>query len=176
MVRKIKRLEFAEFAQSIDGFKKDSDRAAAILAAAFLEAYLVVYLRVFLVDDPECATLFEETAPLGTFAARAQVAYAFGLLTPEVARDLRYIRRIRNLFAHEVTDLSFSTPQIKDLCSNLSTAKLPPNGGVGAVPADPREQYLYAFTASVTFLWNRRLARERQQAGLEPADSHETPW
>jgi DNA-binding MltR family transcriptional regulator len=171
MVRKIDRLEFADFAQSIEGFKKESDRAAAILSAAFLEAYLVVYLRVFFVDEPECATLFDETAPLGTFAARAQVAYAFGLLTPGVARDLRYIRKIRNLFAHDITDLSFSSPQVKDLCSNLSTAKAPPNGGVGVVSADPREQYLSAFTASVQFLWNRRLARERQQASLESTDA-----
>jgi len=167
-VRKLKRLEFADFAKIIDAYKKESDRAAAILAAAFLETYLADYLRVFFVDDPECVRLLEETAPLGSFAARAQVAYAFGLLTPEVASDLRYIRKIRNLFAHDISELSFSSPRVKDLCSNLSSAKpLPVAEGVVFVESEPRQQYLSAFASSVQFLHNSRLDHERQSTGSE---------
>lgn len=167
-MRKVKRLEFADFAKLIDAYKKEGDRAAAILAAAFIETYLAGYLRVFFVDDLECARLLEETGPLGSFAARAQVANAFGLLTPEVASDLRYIRKIRNLFAHDISDLSFSSPQVRDLCSNLSSAKPTSHEGGELVDTDPRQQYLSAFAGSVVLMHNRRLDHERQRAGENP--------
>jgi len=175
-VRKVERLEFADFAKIVDAYKKESDRAAAVLAAAFLESFLGDYLRAFFVDDPEPAKLLEENRLLGSFGARAQVAYAFGLVTPAVASDLRYIGKIRNLFAHDISELSFSSPRVKDLCGNLSAAKSVPIPGGGEVAeADPRQQYLGAFAATVVFLYNGRLERERQQAGREAADSHHAP-
>jgi hypothetical protein len=161
-MRKHAQVTISDYQQIVTVYQKESDRAAAILAAAFVDVYLAGYMQACVADDPECRGLFEETAPLGTFAARAKVAHAFDLIPPEIASDLRYIRKIRNLFAHDISDLSFSSPPVRDLCSNLSMAKpIPkPEGGV-LVEINPRDQYLLSVGMAVAVMHNRRLAREQ---------------
>jgi len=153
-----------DFQGIITAYHKETDRAAAILAAEFANEYLAGFMQSFMVSDSKCAELFAEMAPLGAFAARAHVAHAFGLITSEIAADLRYVRKIRNVFAHDISvDLSFSTPQVKDLCANFSMVQpiLQAEGGE-YLQTNPRNQYLVTIGIAVMHMHSKRLAHEKE--------------
>jgi mannitol operon repressor len=71
-------------------------------------------------------------APLGTFASRILSAFALGLLSEEEYRECENIRKIRNIFAHNIYT-SFEDQKVKDLCANLRYS--------GKEPGDARQQY-----------------------------------
>lgn len=126
-------------------YHTESDRAAAILAASFLEEYMGHYLKSKLIFDPMVDELFENNGPLSSFDSRAKMLYALGLISKLSIDDTKYIRKIRNHFAHHPKETSFSTPRVKDWCSNLSTGK-PENQYKPDEPllGSPRHQYLVA--------------------------------
>lgn len=104
-------------------YKNESDRAAALLAVAFLDDQLKQVLQTVLVDDAKVQKrLFGVYGPLGTFSARADMAYALGYLSRSVYGDLEVIRRSRNNFAHAASVIDFSTAEIKQQCANLACA------------------------------------------------------
>src|SRR4051812_21256128 len=85
--------------------REESDRAAVVIGAAHLDAFLMNVLVAFFLPgakDPEKDELFGSgpTAPLSSFAARTDVARRLGLINDEFAHGLRIIRKIRNEFAH----------------------------------------------------------------------------
>jgi hypothetical protein len=121
------------------GLDEESDRALAILAAAYLDHLLRrwITLRLELDDLPEAAQfLFEGfNAGLATFSSRIQMAKHLDLLSEEEQRDLTLIKAVRNEFAHEFTGISFETQSISDRCRELAAAK------VSGQPPTPRECY-----------------------------------
>lgn len=122
-------------------YANESDRSVAILAATYLEQCLEEYLLLRLVDHPSVRALFAGFAPLATFSGKIEVAFAIGLLPVNVRDDLRRIKKIRNLFAHELEPLAFDSPQIRDLCGAFFW---PRSDGTKALAKTPRTQYLNA--------------------------------
>jgi hypothetical protein len=57
--------------------------------------------------------LFGAYGPVGTFAAKIDIAYALGITTDEVHAELNKFRRIRNVFAHKRGPLSLDTEPVK---------------------------------------------------------------
>lgn len=114
-------LEFIEEFKSTAG---ESDRGLVITSAAHAEIYLEKILRAFLIEDGSADDLFEGPfAPFGTFSGKIKAAYVLGLITKEERDDLDAMRKVRNVFAHELT-ASFDHPDVKKLC-----AKKPINDG-----------------------------------------------
>jgi len=117
----------------------ESDRALAIVAAAYLDHLLRRWITQELGLDarPEAAMfLFEGfNAGLATFSSRIHMAKHLGLLSEEDARDLTLVRRVRNEFAHSFTGVSFQSQGIADRCWELAAAK------VGEQPPSARECY-----------------------------------
>jgi DNA-binding MltR family transcriptional regulator len=131
----------------VDSYHKESDRAAAILAASFLEAYLAQFLKEFMIDDQRvCNELLNGYGPLATFSALRECAYAFGHIGEKTRNDIKYITKIRNEFAHNFERNSFSDTPIPDLCKNLSTAKM---------SKELRVQYLLAISKTVGKLYGK---------------------
>ena len=84
-------------------FHSKSDRAAAILGAAFLEAHLGELISSFFVDAvDEEMSLLDADRPLGTFAARVRAAYCMGLISKTEHHDLNLIMQIQHIFANQV--------------------------------------------------------------------------
>jgi DNA-binding MltR family transcriptional regulator len=52
-------------------------------------------------------------APLGTFSAKINAAFALGLITPGQYSDLNHIRTIRNMFSHTWGQISFENIDVK---------------------------------------------------------------
>jgi len=124
---------YSDFQRSYAG---ESDRSVVILASSFIERALENYILKKLVDDAFVKKLFEGYAPLATLSAKIEVAFALGLLPRHVHSDLRIIKRVRNVFAHEPESYTFSSKRIVDLCASLS--KIRKSDGTERVADSPR--------------------------------------
>ena len=89
------------FNSLVDAYDGESDRAAALLAGSFVETFLGSILEdLFVRDDKHMRAIFKGHGPLSSFSARAELLYAMGFLTDVMWNDLKFIRKIRNHFAH----------------------------------------------------------------------------
>ncbi len=89
------------------------------MAASAMGDTLERLLRTAFRQDPESVRktvdpLFNTYGPLSTFAARIQVAFAMGIITPRMRHQLDLIRRMRNDFAHDWDAADFDHPR----CAN----------------------------------------------------------
>lgn len=105
-------------------FQKESDRACAIVGAAFLDEHLRQLIVEFLVDDDkEVEKLVDQTGGgLSSFSSRISAAYCLGLISKKHKNDLNIIRKIRNDFAHRLHGISFEDQRISSQCQNLESA------------------------------------------------------
>jgi len=97
----------------------EADLPCVVVAAAFLDSALAALLGTRLKDPSTARKLLAPDGPLGTFGARANLAYSLGLVTKDQHADLGLIGRIRNRFAHSHLGLSFFDPALQQLCEQL---------------------------------------------------------
>jgi len=105
---------------------KSNDGSIAITGACTVDLYLGLLFTAVMVNDPKVVKGLldgERHGPLSSFAAKAKVAYALGLIDEQTKEDLDYIRKIRNKFAHSLKAISFQDHAIREYCNKLSTAK-----------------------------------------------------
>ncbi len=108
-----------------DLLKGESDRGLALVGHAYLDDALDEFLHAYFLDDPEVVRqLLRQGGPIGSFKTRCDLAYALGLLGPDMFSDLDQIREIRNEFAHRYSSLDFSTSPAFDRCQNLKIPNL----------------------------------------------------
>lgn len=127
--------------------KGDSDRAAAITAAAYFDEILRLALisRFVPLDDDQIEKLFKDRE--GAFTATytmALIGHAIGLYGPKTLEDLDYIRQVRNRFAHYPEVSTFSHSDVRWRCKKLHTAEnvKPTMGPRDPNPGSPRALYL----------------------------------
>lgn len=107
--------------EMVGAFHKESDRGAAILAGSFLEHYLGLFLRSKILDEKIADKLFDAMGPLASFSQRIAIAYAFGFIDKQQHADLDLIRKIRNHFAHNPLNGTFSDNEVKTKVTALTT-------------------------------------------------------
>jgi DNA-binding MltR family transcriptional regulator len=108
-----------EFTAFLAVLNKESDRGAVLIAATMLEDLLGRSINSFLVPHDETERLLEGfNAPLGTFSSRILAAYSLGILSENEYRECDRIRKIRNVFAHNV-HCSFEDQKVRDMCATL---------------------------------------------------------
>src|SRR5687768_9142964 len=86
----------------LEELKTQSDRGVAIVAASVLEEITkgLILARLIELSSDRRDTLFEKTgAPLSSFSAKIEMAFALGAITNEIRLGLHLIREIRNRFA-----------------------------------------------------------------------------
>lgn len=97
-----------------------SDRAAVIVCAALLEDGLTRAIQSTLHRDKAVLEkLFRPSGPLGSFSAKIDLAFAMGLYSKEIHKDLVTIKNIRNEFAHGLTTKNLGSQKVRDLCDNI---------------------------------------------------------
>jgi DNA-binding MltR family transcriptional regulator len=107
-----------------DKFTTESDRACAVLAGALLDSLLEQLMREAMIPGSS-QELFRAQGPLGSFAAKTDLALALGLISQEDHRELTLVRRIRNDFAHHLDhDLDFTTASIADRVRALQLPRI----------------------------------------------------
>jgi mannitol operon repressor len=114
-----------DFASFLDDFNKETERGAALAAAAFLDDILERMLAAFLLDaETTRDLLIGFNAPLGSLSARIAATHAMGLISEDERRECDLIRKVRNEFAHKVR-MSFDNERVKGLCSSLKYSAKP---------------------------------------------------
>jgi hypothetical protein len=87
-----------------------NDRARAVMLGAVVELSLELFLknkRRPSLNAGDTREMFEYTGPLGTFASKILIGYAFNWYGPETREDLTLIRTLRNEFAHSRKSFDF---------------------------------------------------------------------
>jgi hypothetical protein len=151
-------------------FRKETDRACVILAAAMLEQTLETLLRAYLVpvggaDD----SLFGgPNAPLASFSSKIDMSHRIGLISVKMCRDLHLIRRIRNDFAHNVTGCSFESSSVRNRICEItrSSGIIERNPTWHGDVKTPRDEFGVAVS---WMLWYLTEVTERTK-NLEPHD------
>jgi DNA-binding MltR family transcriptional regulator len=122
----------------LDEFLGESDRATAVLGAAFVDWRLRQLIESFLIDEKdEMEELLAPDKPLGSLGARIRASYCMGLISKNEAYDLRRITEIRNLFAHQIHGLSFDDDAVRNECNRFKMGKRWPS------TSTPRDKFVY---------------------------------
>jgi hypothetical protein len=114
-------VNYAEWASFFDELGRESERATAILAAAWIDHLLERKLTHFFSGGNREARvrLFASNGPFTTFSAKITTAFCAGWLDNDVHHDLHVIRKIRNEFAHQMHGLSMESPRIRHLIESF---------------------------------------------------------
>jgi hypothetical protein len=125
----------------------ESDRAAALIIAAWVDDALTGLLKAYLVQEPKVIKeMFQRMAPLSTFSSRIKAAYLVGLIDKHQYDNLETIRDIRNDFAHSRANLTFQNESIRARCGNLMIRSLAEASGErtkrGGSPPNPRRAFI----------------------------------
>jgi len=162
--------ETQQLSNFLNEFNKESDRGAALVAASMLDERLQEIISQFLIDEPVSKDLLVGfNAPLGSFSAKASVAFALGLIQENEYREIALIRKIRNEFGHGWQPLSFESGPVSNLCRLL-----PWLGPEWLEPgATFRERFNFAVAILLSdLLWRTRLvAEERRKPKVWPNKS-----
>ena len=151
-------------------FNRESDRGAALTAAAVLDDRLSEILAAFFADVPSAKELNTGfNAPLGSLASRAAAAHALGLIQDNELKEITLIRKIRNEFGHSWKGVSFSGGRVADLCNQLPW--LGPKEHEAS--ATPRARLNFAMAILLSdLLWRARLvASQRRTVTVWPNKS-----
>jgi hypothetical protein len=104
----------------------DHDERGLVLSlSAFAEEALGRLIETFMLPVQASKDLLRGfNAPLGTLSSRIKASYALGLINEEQFRDLEYLRKIRNEFAHAWEHVSLTEDKLASLARNMSFSNL----------------------------------------------------
>ncbi|NLS13847.1 hypothetical protein HGP28_13195 [Vibrio sp. SM6] len=159
----------AQLAWDVLDFRKtlthESDRAAALMSAAYLDEQLKTLLNRKLVDDAKVKErILGTSGAIDSFSSRIDLAYLLGLIPKNFRDDLELIRRIRNEFAHTAQKMDFETDAIKSRCFLLKSA-------FGTENMDAHQKFLRTSIVIATKLTNFIIDNNAIEAMLDYDDS-----
>ena len=143
-------------------FNRESDRGAALTAAAVLDDRLSEILAAYLADTPSARELVTGfNAPFGSLESRAAAAHALGLIQDNELKEITLIRKVRNEFGHSWQGVSLSGGRVADLCNQLPW--LGPKEYEAT--ATPRERLNAVMAILLSdLLWRARLVGQQRRA------------
>lgn len=153
--------ELKELAEFLNEFNNESDRGAALNAAAVLDDWLQKILEAFFADNKSGRDLTSGfNAPLGTFSAKAAAAHALGLIQDNEYQEITLIRKIRNEFGHSWRGVNFESQKVVSFANQL------PWCGPSELESEstPRSRFNFSVSILLTdLMWRSRLvAKERR--------------
>ena len=131
----------------LEEFQEETDRATAVLGAAFVDAQLESLLKSVMKEEPkQIKSLLGPGREIGGFMTRARLAYCLDLISRETFDELQAIARVRNKFAHGLHGLTFASPEVVKLCGKLKIPdvikKLSKSPVGGKLETDARFRYI----------------------------------
>ncbi len=123
---------------------ESSDLSVVLVATSYLDASLAGMLQKFFIESRTSDRLLDTRGPLGSFVARADAAYALGLISKPMYRCFIAVAEIRNEFAHHHTELTFSSPDVTNLCNGLNYIDVTgsPNHLLRQFVTTPRDRFV----------------------------------
>jgi len=165
---------FSEFFREGNVFgeqlEQESDRGAALVGLAFLDAMLKRLFEAKMLDGAIAKKLLSYPGPLSTAAARSDVAYGLGWIGAKTYRELVTLRNIRNRFAHAHEPIKFASSAVEALCARLELGKTNVSGPI----VTPRKQFIWAaMSIAMRLEFYRRTARMPLAASDGPPEELE---
>ena len=118
-IRSLERLS-DDSRRIINVCNNEPDLPAALVTTSYLDAGLRTLLAAFFRESSVANRLLDSTrGALGTFASRADLAYALGLIPKPLYQDVMRIAEIRNKFAHTHLEVTFDSDDVRGLCAEL---------------------------------------------------------
>jgi DNA-binding MltR family transcriptional regulator len=112
--RPFKPEELSEDVQKVfDVLNDESDLACVLIGSSYLGELLASILEVRFIKGNTAKRLLDPNGAIGTFQARADLAYCLGLIDKSAYQDLSLIAEIRNTFAHKHVALDFGKSAIQ---------------------------------------------------------------
>jgi hypothetical protein len=106
-----------EYFEQIQHSAGESDRGLVIFTTSQIDFYLRRILETFLIDDKSVEELFDGAfAPFSSLSGKTAAAYLMGLISKREKRCIDAIRKVRNVFAHDLK-ASFEHERVKKICS-----------------------------------------------------------
>jgi hypothetical protein len=99
------------------------DRSAALTVAALADTGIMVGIVAVLRPNDINSLFWNKNAKHNTFDKRITKAGSLGLIGTETSKNLKVIRLVRNAFAHSMTEVAFTTPEIEAACALLTLSK-----------------------------------------------------
>jgi len=116
----MKEEDLKTLSEFLQYFQKETDRGAALVGAAMVESRLERLLNETLLDNfSKKELLTGVNAPMGTFNSKIKLCHVLGFITDKEAKEANLIRKIRNEFAHQLDELSYSAQPVCDYCLQL---------------------------------------------------------
>jgi|SRR5918996_2235403 hypothetical protein len=144
----------------------ETDRGAAILGAAYLDARLKDAIRIrFCNRGGTASDLLKPNGYLGQYSAKCQIAYCLGLYGKTTFSNLNIIGQIRNTFAHSKDVLRFTDHTIAKLCNGLKASAIPYFEISQA--SQPRNRYLHTVQC-IGLILASEMTRDDQPKLLAP--------
>lgn len=110
--------------------KNTTDRSCVIVAAAYVDDTLTLLLESFLTEGSktENSDIFENNGTLSTFSSKIKLSYRLGLISQYEYRQIEKVRKIRNLFAHQVLINSLDDNKVRGMVFEMTPERklLPP--------------------------------------------------
>ena len=161
------------FNSFLDEFQSETDRAAAVLGAAYLDSQLKdLLLRSWTTAIERYAKLVEHPGPVSTFSSRITLAAALGLIAEDERIALDAIRNIRNDFAHKLAGDEFEPLRAFENCRSLELIRErfreEPGLATAYLGASPRKHF-DLLVALLGYYLHRRGAHAARFAGPKPA-------
>lgn len=165
-----------ELTQFFLGLEPESDRAVAIVAYSYMDQRFNELLLASFCDDIDggANSLFGPLKPLGTSYARVQLAAALYWIRPDTYKNLHYLRKIRNEFAHSATLRTLDESPVVDLLNamvDLETPLLAVNPELLLTPTELDSRRLFLMRSALTCgyaLGELASAPIAQRMGLDP--------
>jgi hypothetical protein len=153
--------------------KSQSDRGTAIIAGSVMEELteLVILKRLIELSGERKDALFDKMgAPLSSFSAKIEMAYALGIIVNEFRLALHLIREIRNKFAHRIEALTFDHPEVAHLLDTRASEHFKES------KTSRREKFLGTFSAAAVVLYGTLAADMRLKSLEETHPGHFLEW
>ena len=156
-----------DFNDFLAEFQSETDRAAAVLAAAYADELLKSLIEATFVDNSRYVKdLTRRGGPISSFSARISLAYAIALISKNDAADLHRLREIRNDFAHRLHGITFASQTVSDRSREFRCVALIFKRTAGLrerYPNDSRKLFDLA-VAYLCFKLQKRISRARPLA------------
>jgi DNA-binding MltR family transcriptional regulator len=104
-----------------DAVNGQSALACVLISVSALEQAVGSILKKHFLDSGPSETLLHDRGALGPLFARANLAYALGLISVTSFQNLLELGEIRNIFAHSHVAIDFDHPKVIGHCQKLKT-------------------------------------------------------
>jgi len=153
--------EHKEFSEFLLEFNKESDRGAALNAAALIDEWLQNILEAFLAENKSAKKLVSGfNAPLGDFSSKVIATHALGLIQDNEFHEINLIRKIRNEFGHNWKGVNFENHKVASLTREL------PWGGPAEFEENSTSRQRFNFATSMLLMdlmWRARLVTKEKR-------------